>query len=155
MEQEDENQTKIQKKNIETILSEINFDNSKEECIVQNTPLFIPKSFFNSFVNINKLVLTDCNLDKMPRSILKLTNLNYLDLSNNNIEFIPIEIGQLRKLTTLKYENNKCRPLTDFIHVSQFKDFIEISQYVMDRQSIQPPVREILPYDNKNSFKII
>lgn len=151
----EEEETDPLRKGIETIISEINFDNSKEELVIENTPLLITKGFFSSFQNIIKLVLSDCKLKKMPRSILKLSNLNYLDLSNNNIEFIPIEIGQLKKLTTLKYDNTKCHPLSDFINVSKFKDLIEISQFVMDRQSIQPPIRTLLPYDDKNCFKIM
>ena len=154
-EQTNEIDIEIPRKSIELIISELNLDNSKEELVIEHIPIIVPKGFFNSFLNIVKLVLYDCKLDKMPRSILNLSNLKYLDLSNNNILFIPIEIGSIKTLKTLKYENTNCRPLTDFINVSNFKDLIEISQFIMDRQQIQPPVRNFLPYNNQDCFTIM
>lgn len=154
-EHNDEIENDVQSKNIESFISENNFDNSKEELVIEHLPLIIPRGFFNSYLNIVKLVLTDCNLKKMPRSILNLSNLNYLDISNNDITYIPIEIGKIKKLTTLKYENTRCRPLTDFINVSQFKDLIDISRFVMDRQLVPPPVRDFIPYNNQNCFTIM
>ncbi|OHT11797.1 hypothetical protein TRFO_18703 [Tritrichomonas foetus] len=138
------------------IFDALNKDNSNETSIhLENTPLSIPKGFFHKYSSLKELTLKGCELEKFPRSILKLKDLEYLDISHNKIKFIPIEIGSLKKLKILKYEGNQCRPLTDFIHVSEFKDLIEISQYVMERQEMTPPPREFIPYDNTNSFIIM
>lgn len=139
---------------IDTLVNQ-NEINHQSELIIEHEPLLITRQFFNSFSSLIKLVLNDCSLHKMPRSILKLENLNYLDLSNNCIDVIPIEIGKLTKLQTLKYENNKCRPLTDFINIDRFKNLIEISQFVINRQSISHPIRAFLPYNESDTFKIM
>ena len=146
----------ITTKNINDVLNSEDNLNSGNSINIEHIPLKIDRGFFSHKENLTRVILNDCQLKKFPRSILKLTNLEYLDLSNNSdIKFIPIEIGNLEKLNTIKYEGTQCRPLTDFIHVSEFHDLIEISRYIKRCQEITHPERKFITYNNENCIIVM
>lgn len=65
----------------------------------------------NRCENLQELILTENFLNKLPKSIGRLTKLNNLNVDRNALESIPIEIGNCISLGVLSLRDNKLKKL--------------------------------------------
>ncbi|XP_066268040.1 malignant fibrous histiocytoma-amplified sequence 1 homolog [Branchiostoma lanceolatum] len=70
-------------------------------------------SLLNLFqcTSIRSLTLSECHIESVPISLVKLKDLENLDLSDNKIEEIPPEILEMKNLKTLVCRHNKIKTL--------------------------------------------
>jgi Leucine-rich repeat (LRR) protein len=76
----------------------------------QNKLLEVPQSLGRA-TSLQKLILNENQLSKIPVSCSCLTNLTLLDVRRNNIKVLPPNMGEVTSIKTLRLEDN---PLVDF-----------------------------------------
>jgi len=89
-----------------------NFDLKKLKNVkilqIMNNP--IEDAFFESITKelnqLDILVLDNCEITKIPKTINNMNNLTQLNLSNNRIKVLPDEIFELEKLKWLYFQND-------------------------------------------------
>ncbi|XP_047212399.1 volume-regulated anion channel subunit LRRC8D-like [Girardinichthys multiradiatus] len=79
--------------------------------------------------NLTELQLQDCQLDRLPSSLLALTNLRMLDLQHNNLRTLEELLGlaHLRRLSCLKLAYNRVLVLPPSVGVLRGLELLDLS----------------------------
>ncbi|MEQ2192025.1 hypothetical protein XENOCAPTIV_005961 [Xenoophorus captivus] len=79
--------------------------------------------------NLTELQLQDCQLDRLPSSLLALTNLRTLDLQHNNLRTLEELLGlaHLRRLSCLKLAYNRVLVLPPSVGVLRGLELLDLS----------------------------
>ncbi len=71
--------------------------------LIKRSSLKILNSYIlKELINLQILVLSHNDLEKLPKEICKLKHLTYLDIQGNNITEFPEEMAQLKKLKEIR-----------------------------------------------------
>ncbi|MCU7494102.1 MAG: T9SS type A sorting domain-containing protein [Ignavibacteria bacterium] len=76
---------------------------------------------------LEKLIVSNYDLENIPETIENLTALHYLDLSYNKITFLPVNFYKLTNLDTLILNNNAVKSLDDEITAFSGLQFLSLS----------------------------
>jgi Leucine-rich repeat (LRR) protein len=85
------------------------------EIVDNNTDIVIPELTTSYTSSLEELKIIHSLVEKIPRSIGKLSNLTKLDLESNNIETIPESLWDLSKLTYLNLGTNQINNISGSI----------------------------------------
>lgn len=97
--------------------------------------------------NLRKIVVNNCGVENVPRSIgnmIRLKNLSVLHLNNNQIELLPEWIGCLISLTDLDIQMNQISDIPD--------SFLKLSHLQFLRTSNNPWNQTWMPLLGKSGF---
>lgn len=90
---------------------------SKKTIILNNIQsLGFNFSLLKDFVELDTLVINDCEFIKIPSAIFELSNLRHLTITNSPIREISSEISKLVNLETLDLSNNKISKMPNNIN---------------------------------------
>ncbi|XP_076114534.1 malignant fibrous histiocytoma-amplified sequence 1-like isoform X1 [Mytilus galloprovincialis] len=78
----------------------------------------LPKEM-EQMVNLQELILAECNMPRIPPVVWQVTSLLVLDISRNKIDFLPPEVGQLINLQKLNLKHTNITGLPPEIALCQ------------------------------------
>lgn len=85
---------------------------------------------------LQKLDLSNNQLEELPTELGQLERLQYLDISNNGLQVFPPEFGNLRALIVFKADANKLRALAP-----EIGNFVELREWYLGNNNLSrlPP----------------